>query len=241
MSDVPQAALLRLLDLQTEDTQIKQLEDRRANLAEATRLEEVNADMAELTSDLAIAEKQFDEVARAQARLEDQIELIDRKVSKEEQRMFSGSVSNPKELGALQAEVASLKRRKETIEDELIEVMDQREQAEGTRDRLKGELADATKVATELGATVTGLTADIDAELATHRAERTKVTAEMPDDLLALYEKIRPAKSGVGAAALAAGTCQGCHTKLPSAEYERVRAEGGLQRCDNCRRILVVV
>jgi predicted nucleic acid-binding Zn-ribbon protein len=62
----------------------------------------------------------------------------------------------------------------------------------------------------------------------------------LPQELVALYEKIRAAKGGVGAAALEQGTCQGCHTKLPAREVERLRAEGGLQRCENCRRILVV-
>jgi predicted nucleic acid-binding Zn-ribbon protein len=57
---------------------------------------------------------------------------------------------------------------------------------------------------------------------------------------LSLYDSIRASKNGVGAAALVGGTCQGCHTQLPAREVERMRAEGGLQRCDNCRRILVV-
>jgi predicted nucleic acid-binding Zn-ribbon protein len=58
---------------------------------------------------------------------------------------------------------------------------------------------------------------------------------------LSLYDTIREQKHGIGAAALEQGTCQGCHTKLPQKEIERMRAEGGLQRCDNCRRILVIV
>jgi uncharacterized protein len=240
MPDVSQADLLRLLDLQVEDTAIKRLEDRKANLPEAERLAETKEALAELTSDLAIASKQFDEVNREQNRLEGEIELLDQKTAKEEQRMFSGTVSNPKELAALQAEVASLKKRKGDLEDALIEVMDQREQAEAVRDRLQAEVTETTKTSDELTRTVAGLTADIDAELAAHRSERSVVAEEIADDLKALYEKIRAAKGGVGAAALEGATCQGCHTKLPAAEYERVRSEGGLQRCDNCRRILVV-
>ncbi|MGH2722395.1 MAG: C4-type zinc ribbon domain-containing protein [Actinomycetota bacterium] len=37
------------------------------------------------------------------------------------------------------------------------------------------------------------------------------------------------------------GSCQGCHMRLPSQEYERVRDATGLIRCDECGRILVVV
>jgi predicted nucleic acid-binding Zn-ribbon protein len=87
---------------------------------------------------------------------------------------------------------------------------------------------------------VAALIVEIDAELAGHRATRTEVAADVPDDLLSLYDRIRVSKGGVGAAALVDSTCQGCHTRLPSKEAERLRAERGLQRCDNCSRILVV-
>lgn len=239
-SDVDQAALLRLLDLQAEDTAIVRLQERRASLPEAARLREVEDLLAELTADLEIANKQNTEIAREQARLEGEIEMIEAKVGREEQRMFSGAVANPKELSALQAEVESLKRKRSGIEDQLLEVMEQREASQATVDKLEAERAGAAKERDELGARVTQLTGDIDAELAEHGSAREAIAPEIPADLSALYEKIRAAKGGVGAAALSGGTCQGCHTKLPAVEAERIRKEKGLQRCDNCRRILVV-
>jgi hypothetical protein len=67
------------------------------------------------------------------------------------------------------------------------------------------------------------------------------LSAPLPAELVALYEKLRTTKNGVGAAALTGGTCQGCHMQISNKEVERIKAEGGLQRCENCRRILVVV
>lgn len=234
------AALQRLLDLQAEDTAIKRLEERRASLPEAQRLDEVNAALAELDADLDIARKQHDEVVREVARLEGESGLLDQKIAREEQRMFSGAVSNPKELSALQAEVESLKRKKTTLEDELLEAMLGREQAASTMEGLAKEREETAAEAAQLGATVGDLTAEIAAELQKHGAARDDFAAGVPADLLKLYEQIRASKGGVGAAALEAGTCLGCHTKLPQRELERMRAEGGLQRCDNCRRILVI-
>ena len=155
--------------------------------------------------------------------------------------MFSGSISNPKELGALQAEVAMLKRKKGELEDELLEVMLQKDQAGETVARLDGERKEAAAEAEALTAKVGQLTSEIDAELTTHRAARDEIAATLPEDLLKLYDQLRTAKAGVGAAALEGGTCQGCHTKLPAKEIEHLRAQGGVQRCDNCRRILVIV
>ena len=240
-TDVEPAVLSRLLDLQAEDTAIKRLTERRDSLPEAARLDEVNLQLAELNSDIETATKQNTEIGREQARLEGEIELIDQKVAREEQRMYSGNVSNPKELSSLQAEVASLKKKKDGIEDELLEVMDRREQATATLDLLTKERDESSAEAAALSEKVAALTEDIDQQLAEHSSARDRIAPEIPPDLLKVYDKLRETKGGVGAAALQAGTCQGCHTKLPAKEAERVRAEGGLQRCDNCRRILVVV
>lgn len=239
-AQVEPAVLNRLLDLQGEDGAIKRLHERKATLPEAARLAEVSDLLEELTADLEIATKQDDEVSREHSRLEGEIELIDQKIAREEQRMFAGTVSNPKELSSLQAEVESLKRKKSTLEDQLLEVMEQREGTSTTVARITAERDDAAAEAKELRGKVEVLNADIDAELSSHSSQRETIAAELPADLLSLYDTIREQKHGVGAAALEQGTCQGCHTKLPQKEIERMRAEGGLQRCDNCRRILVI-
>lgn len=239
-TQVEPAVLNRLLDLQGEDSAIKRLNERKASLPEAARLAEVSDLLDELTSDLEIATKQDDEVAREHSRLEGEIELLDQKIGREEQRMFAGTVSNPKELSSLQAEVESLKRKKGGLEDQLLEVMEQREGTSATVQRITAERDQAEAEAKELRGKVEVLNADIDAQLSTHSAQRDAVAAELPADLLSLYDTIREQKHGVGAAALVQGTCQGCHTKVPQKEIERMRAEGGLHRCDNCRRILVL-
>ena len=240
MPSYDDATLRRLLDLQAEDSAVDRLEHQKETLPEAARLREINEQLAELTADLEIATKQHDEIAREQNRLEGETGMVDEKISREEQRMYSGKVNNPKELSALQAEVESLKRKRGGIEDELLEVMVQRESATATMDSLKSEHDTLSQTAEELQRTVTSLTADLDGQLESHRAQRAEVAKEIPDDLLATYEKIRQSKGGVGAAALEGFTCSGCHTKLPNVEVEKMRAERGLQRCDNCRRILVI-
>jgi predicted nucleic acid-binding Zn-ribbon protein len=239
-TEVEPAVLQRLLELQVEDSAIKRLEERKARLPEAERLAELTDLAEELASDLEIATKQDEEVGREHARLEGEIELLDQKIGREEQRMFAGTVSNPKELSSLQAEVESLKRKKGGLEDQLLEIMEQREGSSSTVARISGELEAAATEAEELRGKVGLLTADIDAQLAQHSSQRDQIAADLPADLLSLYDKIREQKHGVGAAALEQGTCQGCHTKVPQKEIERMRSEGGLHRCDNCRRILVL-
>lgn len=240
VANVEPAALRRLLDLQDEDSVIKQLLHRRESLPEARELADVNERLAELTSDLEIATKQFEEAEREQSRLEGEISLVDAKIGREEQRMFSGSVSNPRELSALQAEVESLKRKKGGIEDQLLEVLVQKDQASATFESIRDEHGATEGRSKELSEIVGRLTQDLSADLDVHHEQREKIAPDIPGDLLTLYDKLREQKNGIGAAALVGGTCEGCHTQLPAKEVERLRAESGLQRCDNCRRILVI-
>ncbi len=232
--------LQRLLDLQAEDSAIKRLEERKTALPEAQRLAEIKEQLDEITSDVAVAESRSKAIHLDYDRFEGEIEIVDTKIAKEEQRLFSGAVSNPKELGALQAEVEMLKRKKSELEDQLLEVMEQREQALSTHERLRSEQSEMSSESDRLSKEVESITHDIEAQLASHNAKRTETAAEIPDDILNLYDEIRAAKGGIGAAALESGTCQGCHTQLANKEVERLKSEGGLQRCDNCRRILVV-
>jgi predicted nucleic acid-binding Zn-ribbon protein len=241
VANVEPASLQRLLDLQEQDAAMKHLLHRRGSLPEAEELSAVKERAAELAADLEIATKQFDEAERERSRLEGEIGLVDAKIEREEQRMFSGGVSNPKELSALQAEVESLKRRKAGLEDELLEILVLKDQAEATLDSIRDEHSVSEARSKELAEVVDRLSAEIDAELAEHGAQREQIVPDIPDDLLTLYDKLREQKGGIGAAALRNGTCEGCHTKLPAKEVERLRSEAGLQRCDNCRRILVVV
>ncbi len=241
MPDFDRAALLQLLQLQAEDTAIVRLEHRRSTLPEAARLTELRGQLGELSSDLDIARKQADELAREQAKIEGEIGLLDAKIEREEKRLFSGSVSSPKELSALKAEVDMLRKKKGTLEDGELEVMVARDEANATLASLSSEHDEVTAAAAELEETVARLSAGIDEELAAHRARRGEIAPTLPADLVALYDTIRAAKGGVGAAALQGDTCTGCHTSLPAMEARRARSEPGLHRCDNCRRILVAV
>ena len=80
----------------------------------------------------------------------------------------------------------------------------------------------------------------LDAELAERNAERVGVAAELPGDLLELYDRIR-VKSGSGAAALIRRRCSGCQLEATAADLTRYRSAppDEVLRCEECNRILV--
>jgi predicted nucleic acid-binding Zn-ribbon protein len=83
--------------------------------------------------------------------------------------------------------------------------------------------------------------AEIDEQAAKAAAARAAIVADVPADLLALYDRIRATVGGVGAAALRRGQCGGCRETLSTVELNEIRraAPDEVVRHEECRRILV--
>ncbi|HZD71509.1 MAG TPA: C4-type zinc ribbon domain-containing protein [Actinomycetes bacterium] len=231
-----------LLELQAHDSAVDRLSHRRESLPEHARLAELGTSLAAIDQLTAERRGELATVSREQARLEDEVEMVRRKAQAEEARAISGRVTSPKELTAIQEEVAALHRRQSVLEDDLLERMERRETLEAElaelatrRDGVSGEQAEVTKARD-------GALAEIDREMEVERAARAGLEPKISAPLLTLYEQLRVRQKGIGAAALLGNTCQGCRVSLSPVELNALRAlpAGRVKRCENCRRILVI-
>ncbi len=236
-------AQLRLLDVQAEDTAISQLEHRRRSLPEHAAIAAAKTVRARLHQDLVAARTRVGdlqlEVDKAEA---DLVPVRERKV-RDQQRVDGGTVTDPKQLNALLDEITHLGRRIGDLEDIELEVMEQLEAATGRQNMLANELTEVENSMRALIAARDEQVSVLDADLGTHQAKRASIAAEIPADLLALYDKIRVRSGGLGAAALRGHRCSGCQleaTPTALAEYAAA-AEDDVLRCEECERVLVRV
>lgn len=234
------AAQLLLLDLQAADTALAQLAHKRATLPEAAALAERGQRRTEVHNDAVDAEMAVADVDAEQRKLENEVEVVRQRASRDQQRLQAGGVP-AKELESLQHEVASLARRQSALEDDLLEVMERHEEADARLAQLGADRAALDAEIVELEQARDGAYADIDAAAAERTSERAAIAAELPADLLALYERAREHGGGIGAAMLKQRRCEGCHIELSGAELTAVRAAepDEVVRCEECRRILV--
>lgn len=234
------AAQLRLLDLQGADTALAQLGHRRRNLPELAALADREQQHASLTNEIVDAEMRVGDIADEQRRLEGEVDVVRARATRDEQRLQAGGLP-AKELEGLQHEVASLARRQSNLEDDLLEVMEQREQADRALAELTARRTVLDGERAELVAARDSQFAEIDAAVAVRAAERAAIAAELPADLLAAYERAREHGGGSGAAMLRQRRCEGCRIELSGSELSAVRTAepDEVVRCDNCRRILV--
>jgi predicted nucleic acid-binding Zn-ribbon protein len=231
---------LRLLDLQKVDTALSQLAHRRQTLPELAVIAECDLRAADVRSQLVEAETSQADLAAEQRRLESDVETVRLRAGKDQQRMASDGVP-AKEIAGLQHEVTSLARRQNVLEDELLELMERQESAERDVSELRAGLTaiQAERVAAESARDeVFAEVADAEAKRAT---ERAALVEKLPADLIALYDKVRRASGGVGAAMLRQRRCEGCRLELAGSELSAVRTARAddVIRCENCGRILV--
>ena len=156
--------------------------------------------------------------------------------------MDQGLIANPKDLERMQGELESLQRRITSLEDDELEVMARLEDAEKELDSLTQGVADADAAAGR--ARQRARRQDPGARPASCR--RSRRTADppwpaIPDDLLALYDKLRASKNGVAVGALRARECSGCRLSLDPTELAAIRtaAADEVIRHEECQRILV--
>ena len=235
------SAQLRLLDLQAEDTAIAQIEHRRKALPEHAALAEARTARGRIGEDLVaartrVADLQL-EVEKAEA---DLVPVRERRV-RDQQRLDSGAVTDPKQLNALIDEIAHLGRRISDLEDAELEVMEALEAATAEHDRLAAGLAELESEMRRLIASRDAKVAELDSDQSGHRARRDALSAEIPAELVSLYDRIRARTGGVGAAPLRGRQCGGCQleaTPIALAGYAAADPDEVL-RCEECERVLV--
>jgi predicted nucleic acid-binding Zn-ribbon protein len=230
-----------LLVVQEHDSAADRLRHRRETLPEQARLSEVEQAIAALSDSAADVGTRRDDVVRRQQRHEDELASVEGKIGEVDRRLYSGTITAPRELQALQADVASLKRHRSDIEDHVLEAMQDREPLDAEVAKVQEQRAALQDEAEQLRQAIAAQTQEIEAELATELEARAAAAAGVPDDLLSQYERLRTNQGGIGAARLVNGRCSGCHLTLPATELDRIRHESPdtVVLCDQCGRILV--
>jgi uncharacterized protein len=230
----------RLLDVQAHDTRLAQLAHRRRTLPEHAELERLQLRRRALADELVAARTVTSDLRRELAKAEADVEQVRSRVARNNARLQSGQGS-AKDLQAIQHELGTLGDRQNVLEDAELEVMEKLEAAEARVTELEEQAGGLDGEITEVERRRDQALGGIDAEAGTESGARGDAAAGVPGDLLALYEKVRDAHSGVGAARLYQRRCEGCRLELNPTDIGRIRAAGAdaVLRCEECGRILV--
>jgi uncharacterized protein len=229
-------SLADLLDLQEVDSEIDRLLHRRQSLPE---LEQYR--VAHETAEGIAARLEHEEAELKQAELvldkgEGELGLLEQKLTQEERRLYAGGMS-ARETANMQHEVESLRTRRSTMEEGVLELLDQRDILQDTAAASRAELEAARTLEATLEKAVAAEWKVIDIEIAAKESRKSDIAPLVPDPLAAFYERLRQ-RDPVAVARLTDGVCGGCHLRLSPAELIEALAEDP-PRCVHCRRIVV--
>jgi predicted nucleic acid-binding Zn-ribbon protein len=235
----PQSQLL-LLDLARLDAELARLDHRRSSLPEVAELARMEARAAELKDAIVVAETDLGDLAKEQGRAERDVDQVRTRIDRDRVRLDAGQVSAARELATLQSEIESLHRRQGDLEEIVLDLMERREALVSRRDELAAERDSLADEMATVAARRDAAFKEIDEQAGHASDQRAGIAAEVPADLLKVYEQIRGSR-GVGAAMLRAGRCEGCHLTLNTVDLNEIRASAPDEviRCEECRRILV--
>jgi hypothetical protein len=230
-----------LLAVQDLDTQADQLRHRRTHLPERARLDEVTTELRGVEADGVAVTAERDELARRQAELEAELADLERRMTDLDRRMRSGTISAPRDLQAMSAQIDGMKRRRSDLEDAELEILEALDPIEARVAELQDRWASLDRESAELRARVVDAERELDAELAGVVEARRTAAAPVPAELMATYERLRQRLGGVGAAPLVGASCGGCHLTLSAGALDRIRRAPAdtVVTCEQCGRILV--
>lgn len=227
--------------MQELDSRLDTLQHQLATIPEAVQLAELGARRVELDGAVRDLRIEVDDLTAEQKRADADVEQVKARRVRDQGMIDAGSITDPKALQRMLGELESLQRRISDLEDVEIEVMERLESAQSSLVERSREFEELDGQAGALEATRAEKAAELERSLDQAAAERAGLVQEVPDDLLALYTKLREQKGGVGAAALRRRECGGCRLTLNPSDLAKIAAAptDEVLRCEECGRILV--
>lgn len=235
------ADLDALLVVQEHDLALDRARHERDALPARSELAAASDAVSRQSAAVADARARRDAVLAEEKRLDDEASSLRAKAKEADEKLYSGSVTSPRELQALQADVESLRRHLSDLEDVELERMEEREGHDAELAAAEAALAARSAEVDRLRGVVAAAEAEIDGRIAEEATARAGAAEGVPAALLADYERRRAANRGTGAARLTGVTCGGCRLSIPATEVDRIRHDptGRVWYCDNCGAILV--
>jgi len=181
-------------------------------------------------------QQRLEELKRQQHSAEWELESLQSKITTTNEKLYSGRISNPKELTDIQHEADGLKARHDQLEDKTLEIMSQVELSTANVATLSNELR---KLETEWHNQQKQLSANMEqfkTAVSDLLHKRQLLSVKIDLQIIEFYNELRKQKRQA-VAKVEQGICRGCRISLPTTELQQARGDN-LVQCSSCGRIL---
>ena len=231
MSDVLALYRIQQLELHIID-QTKRIKAIDLQLEDDAALHEAEAAFETATAAFQEAVKRANEMSLEIAA------LIDKKQTSET-RLYSGEVTNPKEMQDLQMEIESLARRNDVLDDELLRIISDRDACHQTLQDCETALNDIGAERKEQNQNLRKEKKSLTAAVKKQLSQRKTAVNDLPTDLFKTYNVLRTKKANRPVSVLRDDACTVCGIEQNSTVITAINRSSDIVNCQSCGRILI--
>lgn len=230
---------LNLVALAALDQELSQLTNRAKNHPVREEIAKFNDELEKIQFEITQINAKESDIQKEAKKLELEIEQVQNRLIKDKARI--DSVSNAKELAAMEHEVQSLQSRQNELENQEIVMLEEIESLQTEQAKWQNEIDKLSKLIEEKTQVLKAALADLKNEAERVNKDKQDLVVKINSDLMAKYQKILSEHVGLAAARLVDGACTGCNISFSPIEVQEIKANDPelIMNCENCGCILV--
>jgi predicted nucleic acid-binding Zn-ribbon protein len=234
VGDFVNSQLQLLIELQKFDLRIFQIQDAQRKAPEL--LKAVETPLQEILTRLQTLKNTGESLVTQQRSVERELATQEDLLHKVRSRL--SEIKTNKEYQAHLFEIEQARKKKDSIEESVLETMARVEENQKAVKELEEQAQEAQKVFNAEKARVEGQIAELANELSDLERQQKIVADTVKKPLLARYNGLKTRRKGFAVAEVRDGACGGCRLQLPPQLVAEVRRGDELMDCSYCHRIL---
>lgn len=193
--------------------------------------------------DIALKKKEehnniLDEKRKALKSTEHNVEDQNQKIAQNQNKLYSGAITNPKDLEDLQLESTSLLKYLSVLEERQLEAMLEFDQAQVNYDQISAQVEEISLKKQTESEILSAEKSDLESGISSLRSDREALLTRAEILELPIYEILRKSSGGIAVTLMQNSSCSACGSNIPSAIEQEARSPTKLSFCPACKRIL---
>lgn len=232
--------LATLVELQLLEREILKNALKISTLKKNEKLVKLMAELEQISSDYNTLAAQFEALEQERKKIEGTIKLQSEKIKKNEEKLFSGTITSSKELVNYQEEIAQFKKSNDEMESRELELMIS---VDETKPKLKNLEDKRNKIQEEVNEVKSQVESEIkefEGNVENLKNLRNEVVKKIPAGVITRYNELKLRKGGIALAVMKNNICDVCNMELPIGELAKIRDEKKIHKCPTCGRMLII-
>jgi len=202
------------------------------------KVDQLEARIEESRSAIALKAEDRTRLDETKVALEGNLEIETENIARSEVRLKE--IKTQKEYQAVSKEIASAKKLKAEIEEQILQAIAQAESIAGEIAEKESQLGELTENIAGQKAELQALIDKIEGEIATDNATKDAAVQALPSSVVRRYTMLREQRRGIAVVEARDGICLGCNMNLPPQLYNSLFRCDDLVACPHCQRMLIL-